>query len=225
MDSPLEKVKAQADVIFLDAAGTLITLAEPVGRHYDRIARLHGLEVDETLIETAFRTEWSSRTFREPSSSGRPDDDKFWWKSLALRTLHRSSFVPDKFDGNAWFEDLYEHFSQPGVWVLYDDAERCLERMQDKVRLAVISNFDRRLRVILEQLGIIRFFEHLFISSEIGCEKPHIRIFQSAVETMNADPAKCLHVGDDARADGEGARAAGLQSLVLSRPKVTLDVL
>ena len=89
----------------------------------------------------------------------------------------------------------------------------------------MISNFDSPLRVILKQLDVIHFFEHLFISSEIGCEKPHLRIFQHALETMNAKPGECLHVGDDPRADQAGAQATGMRTLLLNRPAITLNAL
>ena len=54
MDTDVGKVKGEADVIFFDAAGTLIYLARPVGWHYALIARKHGLEVDEARMEDRF---------------------------------------------------------------------------------------------------------------------------------------------------------------------------
>ena len=68
MDADVGKVKGEADVIFFDAAGTLIYLARPVGWHYALIARKHGLEVDEARMEAAFREVWRERP-RAPSLS------------------------------------------------------------------------------------------------------------------------------------------------------------
>ena len=84
--------------------------------------------------------------------------------------------------------ELYTHFAQPGVWVLYEDARRCLDRLQGRFRLAVISNFDGRLRRVLDDLGVSARFESLFISSELGCEKPDRAIFRQALEVMDAKP-------------------------------------
>jgi putative hydrolase of the HAD superfamily len=127
------------------------------------------------------------------------------------------------FDEDAWFEELYLHFSQPGVWVLYDDVGRCLDRLAKRFRLAVISNFDRRLRRILEDLAVASRFERLFISSEIGCEKPNPAIFQQALDVMEVQADWCLHVGDDPERDWAGAAAAGIAVFELRRPSVTLD--
>ena len=110
-----------------------------------------------------------------------------------------------EFDTQAWFDELYMHFAQPGVWLLYADARRCLDRLQGRHRLAVISNFDGRLRRVLDDLGVSARFKGLFISSELGCEKPDRAIFRQALEFMNAEPARCIHAGDDPERDWAGA--------------------
>ena len=223
MDAEVGKVKDEADVIFFDAAGTLIYLDRPVGWHYAFIARKHGLEVDEARIESAFREVWRARPARPPSSGPRPDDDRPWWRALALDVLRAASASAAKIDGEAWFRELYTHFAEPGVWLLYEDARRCLDRLQGRTRLAVISNFDGRLRRILGDLDVLARFENLFISSELGCEKPDRAIFRQALEFMNAQPGRCIHVGDDPERDWAGAAVVGIGVFQVKRPSVTLD--
>lgn len=223
MDAEVSKVKGEADVIFFDAAGTLIYLARPVGWHYALIARKYGLEVDEARMEAAFRQVWKSRPARPPSAGPREDDDRPWWRALALDVLRAASPAAAEFDTQAWFDELYMHFAQPGVWLLYADARRCLDRLQGRHRLAVISNFDGRLRRVLDDLGVSARFEGLFISSELGCEKPDRAIFRHALEFMNAEPARCIHAGDDPERDWAGAVAAGVGVFRVTRPGVTLD--
>ena len=225
MDAALGKVKGEADVIFFDAAGTLIYLARPVGWHYALIARKYGLEVDEARLESAFREVWRARPARPPSSGPRDDDDRPWWRGLALDVLRAASPAASKIDGEAWFSELYVHFEQAGIWLLYEDARRCLDRLQGRSRLAVISNFDGRLRRVLDDLGVLAKFESLFISSELGCEKPDRAIFRKALESMNADPGRCIHAGDDPERDWAGAAAFGLRVFRVTRPSVTLDAL
>ena len=223
MDGEVLKVKGEADVIFFDAAGTLIRLARPVGWHYAEVARKHGLDTDETRMESAFREAWKARSFRPASSGSREEDDRPWWRALALDALRAAAPPAAKIDEDAWFEELYAHFAKPGVWILYDDARRCLDRLTGRFRLAVISNFDRRLRCVLEDLGVASKFEQLFISSEMGCEKPDPGIFQQALAGMGVDAWRCLHVGDDPERDWAGAAAAGMAVFEVRRPEVTLD--
>jgi len=223
MDAEASKVKGEADVIFFDAAGTLIRLERPVGWHYAEIARKYGLQADQARMEAAFREAWKSRPSRPASPGAREQDDRPWWRALALDVLRATAPSAAKIDEDAWFEELYAHFAEPGVWVLYDDAMRCLDRLASHFRLAVISNFDRRLRRVLEDLGVAPRFERLFISSEIGCEKPDPGIFQQALHVMDAEAGRCIHVGDDPERDWAGAAAAGITVFEVRRPSVTLD--
>jgi putative hydrolase of the HAD superfamily len=223
MDCGVSKVKREAEVIFFDAAGTLLRLERPVGWHYAAITRKHGLQADETRMESAFREIWRKRQPRTASLGARKDDDRPWWRELALDVLEAAVPFANTIDEDAWFEDLYTHFAKPGIWVLYDDAMRCLDRLGDQFRLAIISNFDRRLRSILNDLELGSRFEQVFISSEIGCEKPDVRIFQRALNSMNVEARRCLHVGDDPERDWAGALAARIAVFQVERPRITLD--
>jgi putative hydrolase of the HAD superfamily len=223
MDCGFSKVKREAEVIFFDAAGTLLRLERPVGWHYAAITRKHGLPADEMRMERAFREIWRKRPSRAASLGARADDDRPWWRELALEVLGAAVSSANKIDKDAWFEDLYAHFAKPGIWVLYGDAKRCLDRLGDQFRLAIISNFDRRLRGILEDLELGSRFEQVFISSELGCEKPDVRIFQRALALMHVEAPRCLHVGDDPELDWAGASAAGIGVFKVRRPDITLD--
>src|SRR5204863_475001 len=78
--------------------------------------------------------------------------------------------------------------------------------------LAVVSNTMRTpgatLRRLLEQYGLLACFTHTVFSDETGVRKPDPAIFLGALRALGADPARAIHVGDDAILDVEGARAA-----------------
>ena len=94
--------------------------------------------------------------------------------------------------------------------------------MHGRFHLAVISNFDGRLRVILEHLAVSKFFSHVFLSSELGADKPDAEIYRRALRLSGASPNETLHVGDDPERDWEGATAAGLSIFRLERPHNSL---
>jgi putative hydrolase of the HAD superfamily len=225
MNVGAEEVKGQPGVIFFDAAGTLIRLSRPVGAIYAQAARDHGVDADEARLEAAFRSVWREMPPRPPTATPRENDDRPWWKLVALETLRRAAHLPGAFDGDAWFADLYARFERPGVWRLYDDVLPCLDTVGRQARLAVISNFDGRLRTILRHLGVAGRFERLIISSEAGAEKPSGEIFQRALRSMGADAADCLHVGDDPLRDAAGAQAAGMAAFLVDRPERSLGAL
>lgn len=61
--------------------------------------------------------------------------------------------------------------------------------------------------------GLGPYFEYLFISEEIGFNKPDIRIFEFALKKMDAMPNEVIFVGDDYEVDIEGAAAAGMDQV------------
>ena len=125
-------------------------------------------------------------------------------------------------DRDNFFEVAYEHFAEPGVWQLYPEVPGVLEELLPRFQLAVISNFDGRLRLILQHLGISKFFAHIFISSELGADKPDLEIFRRAVTIMHLHANQVLHVGDDPRRDWKASRAAGLSIFRLDRRRNSL---
>ena len=60
-----------------------------------------------------------------------------------------------------------------------------LEQLRPRFQLAVISNFDGRLRFILQHLGISNYFGYISISSELGADKPDPEIFRRALKLMH----------------------------------------
>ncbi len=65
--------------------------------------------------------------------------------------------------------------------------------------MAVVSNFDTRLRDILEGLGVLDLFDAVVVSAEVGAEKPNPVIFEAACEQLGVRPEEAVHIGDDRR--------------------------
>jgi putative hydrolase of the HAD superfamily len=201
-------------VVTFDAAGTLIRLLNPPGRTYAEIARLFGYELDPDRVQESFRITWT--TFAPPPerASPQPDDDRNWWQELVARTIEAAGYRITPFDD--YFAAVYQAFAQPGVWELFPDVQPILAELSRLgLHLGVISNFDRRLYAILASLGVRDAFEHVIISSEIGVRKPAAGIFRAAAQRFNVELNEMLHVGDERDLDFRGARAAGLEALLV----------
>jgi putative hydrolase of the HAD superfamily len=201
-------------VVTFDAAGTLIRLVRPPGVIYAEVARLFGCSLDPERVQEAFRTTW--RTSAPPAESCGPvlDDDRDWWRELVVRTMKAAGYRIDPFDD--YFKVVYQAFARPGVWELWPDVPFIVtELTRLGIRVGIISNFDRRLYDILAQLNLREAFEHVIISSEIGVRKPAARIFKEAARRFNVDVNEILHVGDELDSDFAGARAAGLDALLV----------
>lgn len=108
---------------------------------------------------------------------------------------------------------VYQYYAHPDAWVLAPGAAAALARMRSAgLRLAVVSNFDTRLRPILLRLGIAHMFDAIVVSAEVGVEKPNPLIYEEALLRLGCGPSDVVHVGDDRRNDVWGARDAGVNA-------------
>ena len=207
--------------VFFDAVGTLFRLTNTVGDHYAYVGGEIGLDLDAQDLERAFHTAWKQMPQRAAIDGPRENDDKGWWRELVDRVLEQVAPSLSELDRDNFFEIAYEHFAEAAVWELYPEVPDVLKELAPRFQLAVISNFDGRLRFILQHLGISGFFANVFISSELGADKPNPEIYRRALRLMKLQPNEVLHVGDDPERDWEGA-AAGLSIFRLDRPKNSL---
>ena len=208
--------------ILFDAAGTLFFLTKTVGDHYAYVGREVGLDLDAQQLDTAFHAAWQQMPRRPAIDGPRKNDDKDWWRELVGHVFHRFAPSLSELDRDNFFEVAYEHFAESGVWELYPEVPEVLEQLRPHFQLAVISNFDGRLRFILQHLGISNSFSYIFISSELGADKPDPEIFRRALKIMKLDANEVLHAGDDTERDWNAAAAAGLRVFRLDRPRNSL---
>jgi putative hydrolase of the HAD superfamily len=208
--------------IFFDAVGTLFYLTKTVGDHYALVGKEIGLSLNAQKLERAFFAAWKAMPARTAIDGPRENDDKDWWRELVDLVLDEVAPSLSEIDRDNFFEIAYEHFAEAGVWETYPEVVEVLKKLQPRYHLAVVSNFDGRLRMILEHLGISKFFSHVFVSSEIGADKPDPQIFRRALTFIQLKSDEVLHVGDDLNRDWKAATDAGLSIFQLDRPKNSL---
>jgi putative hydrolase of the HAD superfamily len=218
----MSTVSAPLKLILFDGAGTLFHLPKGVGYHYSLVGSQVGLKLEATALDIAFAHVWREMPARPATGAPREDDDKGWWRELVDRVFVQVAPATQELDRDNFFEVAYEHFAEAGVWELYPEVLEVLRQLRSRYRLGVVSNFDGRLRMILQQFGIAKFFAEVVISSEVGADKPDPLIFRRALELAGVSPNEALHVGDDPIKDWEGARAAGLGVFELDRPRNSL---
>ncbi len=211
----------QPRVIFLDAVGTLFGVAGSVGQVYADLAQHHGIAADPvTLNQAFFRAFRAAPEMAFPGSDPAtvPEQEYLWWRVIAQQTFS-SAGVLDRFvDFDSFFADLYAHFATATPWELYPDVPPALERWRRRgIALGVISNFDTRLYAVLDELNLESYFSSITIASEAGAAKPNPLIFATALQKHGCEASQAWHVGDSKVDDLEGARAAGLHSILVKR--------
>lgn len=103
-------------------------------------------------------------------------------------------------------------------WQLFDDAKEVLEKLKKDYKLGIITNGDGiQQRQKLENTKITNYFSQIIISSEVGFSKPEKEIFKLACEKIKEKPESCIMVGDNLKADVQGAINAGLNGIWINR--------
>lgn len=207
--------KSSIQAVTFDVGGTLITPTPSVGEIYARIAAGHGFaRIAPDLLETRFAEAW--RKVR-PFQHRRED-----WERLVDAVFE--GLVPHP-PSETFFDALYREFSFPRAWRLFDDVLPTLESLAAQgVDLGIVSNWDERLRPLLEELRLDRYFDSIVISCETGFIKPSQVIFEESLRQLGHPTSAVLHVGDALREDFTGAIGAGLQALHLRRDAPSRDL-
>lgn len=208
--------------IFFDAAGTLFHLSRSVGDYYAEVAHQLGVDLSADTLDSAFLYAWKRAPIRAAIGKPRDNDDRGWWRELVELVLSRVPDVPADLDRNRFFDLAYGHFAEPGAWALYPEVLAVLRELAPKFSLSVISNFDRRLHAIMRNLEIAHFFKHVFISSELGADKPDPEIYRRALARSGFAANETVHAGDDPERDWAGSAAAGLHVFKLNRCRNSL---
>lgn len=145
-------------------------------------------------------------------------DADSWWTELApvLRgALHRADIRGSiANDAVSRVRDIY---LDPATWSVFPDARATLRLAAERGwRNAILSNHVPELGELVAHLGLDDHLEATLTSAELGWEKPNRRAFDSAVRRLGS-PRHVVMIGDSRRADYDGAIAAGLAAVLISR--------
>ncbi|ESW34122.1 hypothetical protein PHAVU_001G126300 [Phaseolus vulgaris] len=187
--------------LLVDAVGTLVLPSQPMAQIYRTIGEKYGVEYSENEILSRYR-----RAYGQPWGKSRlryVNDGKPFWQYIVSYSTGCSD--------PQYFEELYNYYMTDKAWHLNDpEAEEVFRALRKSgVKLAVVSNFDTRLRPLLRALNCDTWFDAVAVSAEVAAEKPNPTIFLKACELLDVKPEDAVHVGDDRRNDIWGARDAG----------------
>jgi len=120
------------------------------------------------------------------------------------------------------YDELMQRFLQQfwnaSNWVRFPEVVEALEGLRARgKRLGVLSNAPSNLPSFLDQLGLSPLLDFCVVSALEGVRKPDRRIFEVALSRAGVAPVEALHVGDMYLEDVLGARAAGINALLMER--------
>lgn len=189
------------------------------------------LDVDNTLLdfekdnEKAFQSTISSLGIeckKEIYETYSTASVKLWKKleekEITMETLRweRANAVIQKYEieiePKIFYQKMSEQLRRTGT--LIQGAEEVLEKLRKQYKLAVITNGPKEeQRERLKNAGIEEMFEEIFVSGEIGYNKPDIQFFHYVFEKISPITEKeALVIGDTISSDIQGGYIAGIDT-------------
>ncbi len=146
------------------------------------------------------------------------------WKRLELGEITRDEVKLNRF--KLLFDDLEITLSPSLATPLYEKylsqrhffiegAEQMLKDISQSYDLYLVSNGTKKVQQgRLKSAGITQMFKGIFVSEDIGTEKPNIDFFNYVFDTIpNFDKKETVIIGDSLSSDIKGGINAGIKTI------------
>jgi putative hydrolase of the HAD superfamily len=120
-------------------------------------------------------------------------------------------------------EDAYAYVAVDVLPSLVPGADEVLQTLGGQYALGLISNTGRTpgsaLRIILEKLNLVHYFDVMVFSNEHGECKPQMSIFEAVRGALNVEFNEMVFVGDNIYVDVYGAQRCGMRAVHFIPPQ------
>lgn len=204
--------------VFLDAGLTLIYSEMSLAERCATTLREYGRDIARQEIEAVLPR---AGALLHQAHKDDPDlwsaDDKvanLWLEYY--KYIFNEVGIPDP---QEYAEAVYAQYSQPDAWQLYPDVIPTLKALHEQgYIIGVISDWGSNLPGgILLPLGVGPYISFMVVSTIQREAKPGSGLYREALARAGVAPHEAVHVGDNYITDILGARAAGIQGILLDR--------
>lgn len=193
------------DTLFLDLDDTILDFHKAEHLALGKTLRSFGLEPTQEVLDRYTQI------------------NRAHWQMLERKELTREQVLVGRFA--ALFQErniqadaekvarCYEDFLSQGHYFL-PGAQEALQSLSQTYRLYLTSNGTAKVQAgRLKSAGIRPYFQEIFISQELGANKPDVLYFQRCAERIPGfDPQRTMIVGDSLTSDIQGGINAGLHT-------------
>jgi putative hydrolase of the HAD superfamily len=203
----LVRVKA----VLLDALGTLVELHPPGPRLRAALLEHGGVDVGDEAAQRGFAAEIGHYLIHHMEGATperlevlRDDCARVMHEALGAQGLDRAAVRAAMLDALAFR--------------VYEDVVPVLGELRERgLKLVVVSNWDCSLPLWLDDVGLLDLVDGAVSSAMVGQPKPAPAVFEEALSLVGVGAAEAVHVGDSPEGDVEGARAAGIRAVLVTR--------
>jgi putative hydrolase of the HAD superfamily len=182
----------------------------------------HGVATDAVSIAAALVA--GEHMYREALRTGRSFESsvreaRAFWLEYNQLILSQLGVAPGP-DRAELAHRFSERFWSPYSWRVFPEVHEVLGILRTAgLQLAIISNFPAALVAVCESHDLDGYFDCLVASATAGAQKPDAAIFSEALRRAGATAETSLHVGDNYIADVLGARASGIEAVLVDRTR------
>jgi putative hydrolase of the HAD superfamily len=199
--------------ILLDALGTLVALEPPAPALKAELAARLGLEVSEPQAARAIAAEIAY--YRAHLDEGSDEAAVHALRRRCADVLRSALPAPGpELALDAVLEALLASLRFSPFPEVAPTLRAARARGQ---RLVVVSNWDVSLVGVLRGLGLEPLLDGILTSAGAGARKPAPAIFERALALAGVAAGDAIHVGDSLDEDVAGARAAGIEPVLIRR--------
>jgi len=189
--------------ITFDCYGTLIDWEAGILPTMRGVLSAHGQNLPEAAILELYGE------FEAQAESGAYQSYRDVLESVVRQFGERCGFRPS----HAELRSLHE--SVP-AWPSFPDTAAALQKLQQRYRLAVISNIDDDLfEETRKHLGVE--FAGVITAQQARGYKPSLNNFQLALQTLGVEPSHLLHAGQSVYHDVIPAQSLGINAVWVNR--------
>jgi putative hydrolase of the HAD superfamily len=204
----------QVRAVLFDAVGTVLEPAPPASVAYYEAGRRFGSALGPGDVNERYQAAFRRQESLDAAGDGRTDESREAerWRQIV------SDVFDDVTDVDRLFEHLWQHFASPANWRVFPDVGPVWREIERRgLALGLASNFDARLSSVCRGHEPLAGCRHVFVSSVLQVRKPHRAFFAAIEASLRLPPEQILLVGDNLETDYRAARAAGWQSLLVTR--------
>jgi putative hydrolase of the HAD superfamily len=198
------------ETLLLDAGGVLTF---PNWDRVSDILRRHGIAVSGDALRAAEpRAKFAIDTPQVVATTNDADRG-----SRYFHLTFDGAGVPGGAAREAALPEIWAYHQEHNLWEhVPADVKPALAALRAAgLTLAVASNANGVLQRMFDRVGLTPYFHAVCDSCVEGVEKPDPRFFQIVLERAGGRPETAMHIGDLYQIDVLGARAAGIEPLLI----------
>ncbi|MEK7116770.1 MAG: HAD family hydrolase [Patescibacteria group bacterium] len=164
-------------------------------------------------VQKALDIVYDKHKFIHPQFNSKEEREKYYilYNKELLEILGLKSL-----DGQA--QALNKKIDTCAKYAIYEDVLETLQYFHnEKILLGILANWTAGLEKILQETGILKYFDIVRSSSQSRYAKPDPKFFEELLHGMIGNYGNIYYVGDDYELDIIPARLAGLIPVLVDR--------